>query len=146
MVQNLVQVIVAPVQVIEPPQVVQNHLVLVIAESVQVVAAPIQVIEPPQVVQNPIKEIKKPKATVIVPTIVRQLQPEPAFDPELADIPELEDDSNPTLPDPPTLLQQPLHPHQPQQQQPEIPVPPELQEMIQKVSLRKKIVGFGARH
>jgi len=134
-VQNPVQVIAAPVQIIKPTPVVQN--------PVQAIAAPVQLIKPLQAVQNPVQEIEKPKPAVIVPTIVQQLEPEPAFDPELADIPELEDDSNPTLPDPPTLLQQPLHP--PQQKQPEIPVPPELQEVIQRAALHKKIVGFGAR-
>ena len=70
----------APVQ---PPQVVPN--------PVQVIAAPVQ---PPQVVPNPVQIVAAP--IVIVPTIVRQRTPEPAA--ELDDIPELEDDSNPTSP------------------------------------------------
>jgi len=115
-VQNPVQIITAPVQ---PPQVVQN-LIQVIAAPVQpsqVVQNPVQVIaapvQPPKVVQNMVQviaaPIQSPKATVIVPTIVRKSTPEPVA--ELDDIPELEDDSNPTSPEPPTLLQQPL-PHQ----------------------------------
>jgi len=134
-VQNPVQVIAAPVQVVKPPQAVQN--------PVQVIAAPVQVIEPPQLVQNPVQIVGKPKAMVIVPTIVCQLELEPAVDPELEDIPELEDDS--TSLDPPTLLQQLLHPRSAQQQQPHIPVPPELQEVIQRAALRKKIVVFGSK-
>jgi hypothetical protein len=118
-VQNPVQVIAAPVQ---PPQVVQN--------PVQVITAPVQ---PPQVIQKPVQ--------VIVPAIVRQHTPEHV--PELDDIPELEDDSNPTSPDPPTLLQQPL-PHHSAQQPPQ-PVPPELQAAVQRLALRKKIVGFGSK-
>ena len=113
-----------PIQVIEPPQVVQN--------LVQVIAAPVQVIE-------------KPKATVIVPTIVCQHKPKPATDPKLEDILELEDDLNPTLPEPPTLLQQLLPQQSAQQQQPQKPIPPELQAAIQKLALRKKIVGFGSK-
>jgi hypothetical protein len=163
-VQNPVQVIAAPVQVIEPPQVVQNPVQVIAApvqvikppqvvqNPVQVIAAPVQVIEPPQVVQNtvqviaaPVQIIEKPKATVIVPTIVHQHEPEPATDPELEDIQEMEDDSNPTSPEPPTLLQKPLPQHPIQQQQPQIPVPPELQVVIQRVALRKKIVGFGSK-
>ena len=92
-VPNPVQVIAAPVQ---PPQLVPN--------PVQVVTEPVK---PPQVVQNPVQIItaptKVPRTTIIVPNIVRQRTPEPAT--ELADIPELEDDSNPTSPEPPTLLQ-----------------------------------------
>ncbi len=93
MVPNPVQVIAAPVQL---PQVVPN--------PVQVIEAPVQ---PPQVVPNPVQlvtaPVQVPKRPVIVPTIVRQHTPEPAAD--LDDIPELEDDSNPTSPEPPTLLQ-----------------------------------------
>jgi len=85
------------------------------------------------------------KTTIIIPTILRQPMPELQIDPELADIPELEDDSNPASPDPPNLLQQPLTKTQPQPVQQEIPVPAEFQKMIQKIALRKKIVGFGAK-
>jgi len=67
-----------------------------------------------------------------VPTIVCQPEPELQIDPEPADIPELEDDSNGTSLDPPTLLQQLLP--RPQQAQQAIPVPQELQEVIQKVA------------
>ncbi len=128
--QNLVQVNPAPVQVIEPPQVGQN--------PVQVNPAPVQVIEPPQVAQNPVQ-------VIIVPAIVWQPMPELQVDQELADIPELEDDSNPASPDPPYLLKQPLTKTQPQPVQPEIPVPLEFQKVIQKVALPNKIVGFGAK-
>ena len=65
------------------------------------------------------------------------------IDPEPDDIPELEDDSNGTSLDPPTLLQQLLP--RPQQVQQAIPVPQELQEVIQKVASQKKIVGFRAK-
>ncbi len=71
--------------------------------------------------------------------------PEPQVDQELTNIPELEDNSNPASPDPPNLLKQPLTKTQPQPVQPEIPVPLEIQKVIQKVALRNKIVGFGAK-
>jgi hypothetical protein len=90
------------------------------------------------VAQNPVQ-------VILVPAIVRQPTPEPQIDQELADIPELEDDSNPALPDPPNLLNQPLTKTQPQPVQPDIPVPLEFQKVIQKVALRNKIVGFGAK-
>jgi hypothetical protein len=125
----------APVQVIEPPQVVQN--------PGQVNPSPVQVIEPPQVVPNPVQVITP--QPIIVPEIVRQPTPEQQIDPELPDIPELEDDSDPASPDPPDLLKQPLTKTQPQPVQPEIPVPLEFQKVIQKVALRNKIVGFGAK-
>jgi len=139
-VQNPVQVIPAPLQVIKPPQAVQN--------PVQVISTPIQIIEPPQAVQNLVQVIPTPaqvKTAIIVPTIVRQPEPEPQTDSDLADIPDLEDDSNPASPDPPTLLPQPLIKPQPQQVQPKIPVPPELQKVIEKAALQKKIVGISAK-
>jgi hypothetical protein len=126
-VQNPVHVIAAPVQ---PPQVVPNpvqviaapvQLPQVVPNPVQIIAAPIQ---PPQVVQKPVQ--------VIVPARVRQRTPE--HTPELDDIPELEDDSNPTSPEPPTLLQQPL-PHHSAQQPPQ-PIPPELQAAVQRLAIR----------
>jgi len=92
------------------------------------------------VVQNPTQLIPAPEQ-IIVPAIVRQPMP----DPDLADIPELEDNSNPPSPDPPNLLKQLLTKTQLQPVQPEIPVPLELQKVIQKVALRNKIVGFGAK-
>jgi len=101
---------------------------------VQVVPAPVQVIEPPQVVQNTVRVIPTPapvKTTIIVPTILRQPTPEPQIDPELADIPELEDNSYPASPDPPNLLQQSITKTQQQPVQQEIPVPQELQKVIQ---------------
>ncbi len=91
-------------------------------------------------VQNPTQLIPAPEK-IIVPAIVRQ----PTPDPDLADIPKLEDDSNPASPDPPNMLKQPLTKTQPQPVQPEIPVPLEFQKVIQKVALRNKIVGFGAK-
>jgi hypothetical protein len=145
-VPNPVQIIAAPIQ---PPQVVPN--------PVQIIAEPIK---PPQVVQNPVQiitaPIEVPKTAVIVPSIVRQRTPEPAA--EFDDIPELEDDSNPTSPEPPTLLQRPL-PQQvqvqvqvPQQiqvpQQVQVPqqqVPPQLQAAVQRLAVKKKIVGFGSK-
>jgi len=151
-VQNQVQVNPVPVQVIKPPQVVQNSVQVnpvpvqnikplqVVQNPVQVNPAPVQVIKPPQVVQNPTQLIPAPEQ-IIVPAIVRQ----PTPDPDLADIPELEDDSNPASPDPPNLLKQPLTKTQPQPVQPEIPVPLEFQKVIQKVALHNKIVGFGAK-
>ena len=133
MVPNPVQIIAAPIQL---PQVIPN--------PVQVIAAPVQ---PPQVFPNLIQAItapvQVPKTVVIVPTNIRQRTPEPAA--ELDDIPELEDDSNPTSPEPPTLLQRPL-PHQTaQQQQPQQPIPPKLQAAVQRLAVKKKIVGFGSK-
>jgi hypothetical protein len=110
----------------------------VVQNQVQVNPAQVQVIEPPQVAQNPVQ-------VIIVPAIVRQPMPEPQVDQELTNIPELEDNSNPASPDPPNLLKQPLTKTQPQPVQPEIPVPLEIQKVIQKVALRNKIVGFGAK-
>jgi len=101
------------------------------------------------VVPNPVQivtaPIKVPRTAVIVPNIVRQRTPEPAA--ELDDIPELEDDSNPTSHEPPTLLQRPL-PQQvqvPQQQIPQQQVPPQLQAAVQRLAVKKKIVGFGSK-
>ena len=99
---------------------------------------------PVQIITAP---IKVPRTVVIVPNIVRQRTPEPAA--ELDDIPELEDDSNPTSPEPPTLLQRPL-PQQvqvqvPQQQVPQQQVPPQLQAAVQRLAVKKKIVGFGSK-
>jgi hypothetical protein len=95
---------------------------------------------PVQVITAP---IKVPRTAVIVPNIVRQRTPKPAAN--LDDIPELEDNSNPTSPEPPTLLQRPL-PHQvPQQQLPQQPVPPQLQAEVQRLAVKKKIVGFGSK-
>jgi len=99
-VPNLVQVIPAPVQVIKPPQVVPN--------PVQVISAPVQVNKPPQVEPNLVQVVPAPaetvKPTIIVPMILQQQEPEPQINSEFADILELEDDSNPTSPELPTLL------------------------------------------
>jgi len=51
-VQNPVQVIPAPAQVIEPPQAVQN--------TVQVIPVTVQIIEQPQAVQNQVQVIPAP--------------------------------------------------------------------------------------
>jgi len=78
-----------------------------------------------------------------VPKIVRLRTPEPAA--ELDDIPELEDDSNPTSPEPPTLLQRPLPQQAAQQQLPQQPIPPQLQAAVQRLAVKQKIVGFGSK-
>ncbi len=144
---NLVQVNPAPVPapVIEPPQAVLNR--------VQINPAPVQAPAFPVPIQTltPTPTLKLLKPTIIVPTNkLLQPEPQPQIEDHLANIPELEDDSNPVSPEPPTLLQKPVirQPQLPPAQKP-IPGPQQVPQGIQKVIdeaiLQRKIQGFGAK-
>jgi len=101
------------------------------------------VIPAPVIAPEPVKPV------VNVPTILRQNgpEPQPQFYPDLADVLELEDNSNPTSPELQTLPQQPITQPQLPQQDP-IPQPQQvlvgIQKVIDNAVLRGKILDFGA--